>query len=444
MLARGAKIAPMNISRRSMLGLGGGLAAAATLAACGQNNPLDGGSSAAGESSSTGSAPPAGDKPSLTQWYHQYGEEGVKEATERYAADYQDAAVTVKWNPGDYNSILAAQLLTDDVPDVFEAEQGGSLDQIRSGQLADLTELIGDAKDDFNPSVMKRFTFEDKIHGIPQTIDMQLLYYRPSLLEAAGLEPPTTMEELIAAANAVKTDSMGGFFAGNDGGVGVLGTMFIWSAGYEQLNEDRTEAAFLNEDFYNGLVAYRDFSQSGGVVQAASAEWFSPDAFINEEAAFQWGGLWSLPAIKEAFGDDVGVLPFPAIGANGRPSVPFGAFGACVAAEGPNVEASKEFVRWLWIDQEDKQVDFSDAYGTHIPAKPALVPQATQLAAGPGADAAEFVADSGFANDIMWSGAIGEKYGAALSNVIKNGADPAAEFEPLRALIASELEKLKG
>ena len=430
-----------------MLGLGGGLAAAATLTACGQNNPLDGGSSAtpgAGESSSMGSEAPSGDKPSLTQWYHQYGEEGVKEATERYAAEYEAATVTVKWNPGDYNSILAAQLLTDDVPDVFEAEQGGSLDQIRSGQLEDLTELIGDAKDDFNPSVMKRFTFEDKIHGIPQTIDMQLLYYRPSLLEAAGVEPPTTMEELIAAANAVKTDSLGGFFAGNDGGIGVLGTMFIWSAGYEQLNEDRTEAAFLNEDFYNGLVAFRDFSKSGGVVQAASAEWFSPDAFINEEAAFQWGGLWSLPAIKEAFGDDVGVLPFPAIGGKGRPSVPFGAFGACVAAEGKNVDASKEFVKWLWIDQEDKQVDFSDAYGTHIPAKPSLVAQATQLAGGPGAAAAQFVSDSGFANDIMWSGAIGEKYGAALSNVIKNDADPAAEFEPLKALIASELEKLKG
>lgn len=432
----------MNITRRTVLGLGGGLAAAATLAACGQNNPLDDDATTAPESSDTGA--PAGGTPEISQWYHEYGEEGVKEAVERFAADYEPANVTVKWTPGDYNSILAAQLLTDDVPDVFEAEQGGSLDQIRSGQLVDLTELIGDAKDDFNPSVMKRFTFEDKIHGIPQTIDMQLLYYRPSLLEAAGVEPPTTFDELVAAVEAVKTDSMGGFFAGNDGGVGVLGTMFIWASGNEQLNEDRTEAAFLNDDFYQALVAYRDFSESGGVVPAASAEWFSPDAFINEEAAFQWGGLWSLPAIKDAFGDDVGVVAFPAMGSNGRVAVPFGAFGACVAADGSNVDASKEFVKWLWIDQEDKQVEFSDAYGTHIPAKPALVPQATQLAGGPGADAAAFVAGSGFANDIMWSGAIGEQYNAAVSNVIKNGADPATEFEPLGALIASELEKLKG
>ncbi len=435
----------MNISRRSILGLGGGLALAATLTACGQNNPLESTTTPAGTPATgeTGSMP-SGEKVDLTQWYHEYGEAGVKEAVERYASDYEGATVTVKWTPGDYNSILAAQLLTADVPDVFEAEQGGSLEQIRSGQLEDLTELIGDAKDDFNPSVIKRFTFEDKIHGIPQTIDMQLLYYRPSVLEKAGVKPPTTFEELVTAANAVKTSSMGGFFAGNDGGIGVLGTIFIWASGYEQLNEERTEATFLNEDFYNALVAYRDFSKSGGVVQSASAEWYSPDAFVNEETAFQWGGLWSLPAILEAFGDDVGVVAFPAMGAKGRPAVPFGAFGSCVSAKGKNVDASKEFIKWLWIDQEDKQIDFSDSYGTHIPAKPALVAQSKQLSSGPGAEAAKFVADSGFANDIMWSGAIGDKYNAAVSNVIKNGADPAAEFEPLKELIKSELEKLKG
>jgi len=220
--------------------------------------------------------------------------------------------------------------------------------------------------------------------------------------------------------------------------------MFIWASGHEQLNDDRTAAAFLTDDFYNALIAYREFSESGGVVQAASGEWYSPEAFINEEAAFQWGGLWSLPEIKEAFGDDVGVVPFPAIGPKGRPAVPFGAFGACVAAKGKNVEAAKQFVKWLWIDQEDKQVDFSDAYGTHVPAKPGLVPQATKLADGAGADAAKYVAENGFTNDIMWSGALGEAFGAAVSNVVKNGADPKAEFAGFEELAATELANLKG
>lgn len=431
----------MKLNRRSLFALGGGLAATATLAACGSNNPL---SSQSPSTGTFGSSAPVGEKVTLSQWYHEYGEAGVREAVERYAASYPDATVEVKWVPGDYGSILAAQLLTADVPDVFEVEQGGSLDMIRAGQLADLTELMAPVRDQFNKAVMDRFTFEDKVHGIPQTIDMQLLYYRPSLLKAAGLEPPKTFDELVKAANAVKTADIGGFFAGNDGGVGVLGTIFIWASGNDQLNADRTEAAFLNDDFYSALIAYRDFSKAGGVLQSASAEWYSPDAFANGEAAFQWGGLWSLPDITKALGDDIGVLPFPAIGAKGRVAVPFGAFGSCVAAKGKHVEESKAFAKWLWVDQTDLQVDFSNSYGTHIPAQNALVAKATKLASGPGADAAKFVNENGFANDIMWSGAMGDAFGAAVSNVIKQGADPAKEFASFADLAKSELAKLKG
>ncbi|SHI67093.1 multiple sugar transport system substrate-binding protein [Tessaracoccus bendigoensis DSM 12906] len=429
----------MNISRRSLLLAGGSLAAAATLAACGNNNPLSS-PTPIGSTSASGSASDV----TLQQWYHEYGEAGVKEAVERYAAAYPNATVEVKWTPGDYSSILAAQLLTNDIPDVFEYEQGGSLDMIRAGQLEDLTELIGDQAADFNPAVMKRFTFEDKIYGIPQTIDMQLLYYRPSLLEAAGVEPPTTFEQLVAAANAVKSADIGGFFAGNDGGIGVLGTILIWASGSDQLTEDRSAVAFLNDDFYAALTSYRDFLRSGGVLEAASAEWYDGAAFVNGEAAMQWGGLWSLPDIKKAWGDDVAVLPFPAIGANGRPAVPFGAFGSCVAAKGANVDASKAFAKWLWIDQEEFQVDFSNSYGTHIPAKPSLVAQADKLADGPGKDAAQFVSDHGFANDIMWSGALGDAYSTAVSNVIKDGKDPKTEFAAFEATAKTELAKLQS
>lgn len=435
---------PMNITRRSLLWTGGGLAAAATLTACGDNTLESTESKSPTDTAGTDeSAAPAGDV-TLSQWYHEYGEAGVKEAVEGYAAEYPNATVNVQWTPGEYAQILGAALLTPEAPDVFEVEQGGSLDMIRGGQLADLTDLMEPVKDQFNKPVIDRFTFEDKIYGIPQTIDMQLLYYRPSLLEAAGVEVPTTFEELVEAAKAVKTDDIGGFFAGNDSGAGVLGTILIWASGHDQLNADRTEATFLTDEFYSALEAYRDFVASGAVVQGASNDWFAPDAFVNEEAAFQWGGLWSLPEIAEAHGDDFGVLAFPPIGAKGRPAVPFGAFGACVNAKGKNVDAAKEFVKWLWIDEEEKQKDFSISYGTHIPAKDALAGETEQFADGPGADAAKFVAESGFANDIMWSGAMGEAYGAAVSNVVLRGADPREEFKDFAQLAKDELAKLQG
>lgn len=425
----------MRFSRRNVFGLGAGIAATATLAACGNNN---------GIASSSAAASGSGTGPTLQQWYHQYGEAGVQDAVKKYAAAYTAATVEVGWFEGAYMDKVSAALLTSDFPDVFESENGATLAMIQGGQVADLTELVGSAASSFNPSVLKRMTFQDKIWAIPQTIDMQMLYYRPSVLKAAGVKAPTTFDELVEAAEAVTTSDMGGFFAGNNGGWDLLANEFIWSSGNEQLNADRTAAGFLNADFYAAIAAYTKFYKSKGLLKAASDDWYSAAPLVNNETAMQWGGLWSLPELQKALGDDIAVVPFPSFGSSGRLSVVFGAYGSCVAAKGANVDAAKDFAKWLWIDQEDYQVDFSNSYGCHIPAKPALVSKADKIATGPGADAAGFVTDYGFTSDIMWTGTIGTAYGDAVSKCVTKGADPKDTFAPVGETITAELKKING
>lgn len=428
----------MDISRRHLLGLAGLAAASvAGLSACGSNTGRPS-SDSSGASASAG-----GDKPQLSQWYHEYGEDGVEAAVKKYAAAYPDATVTVKWNPGDYDKLVSSALLTADVPDVFEYGNGPTLDMIKAGQVEDLTELIGDAKSQFSAPVLAAMTWEDKIYAIPQTVDMQLLYYRTSVLEKAGVQRPTTMEALTAAATKVATDDMGGFFAGNDGGIGVLNQMLIWAAGQEMINDDKSTIGFDNQAGYDALAAFATLYNSKGMVKSASADWFDAKPFTNGETAMQWGGLWSLPDIQSALGDDFGVLPFPAIGSGGRQAVPFGAFAATVTAKGKNPDAAKAFVKWLWIDQEDYQVDFSNSYGTHIPAKPALVPKADKIATGAGAEAAKFVDESGHAPDKLWTAAIAQAMVAAVTNVATKKADPKTEVGKVAATATKEIARVK-
>jgi multiple sugar transport system substrate-binding protein len=428
----------MAIPRRRFLALTGGLAAAAAgLTACGSNTgrpEADSSPSASGGSSSN---------VTLSQWYHEYGEDGVEEAVKRYAAAYDQAKVTVKWNPGEYEKLLSAALLTDKVPDVFEYGNGPTLDMIKAGQVVDLTDTLGSAKDQFAPSVLAAMTWDDKIWAIPQTVDMQMLYYRKSLLEKAGVQPPKTFAELVTTARAVQTKDIGGFFAGNDGGIGVLGNQLIWAAGLEQINADKTGIGFDDPAMYDGLTQFRDLSKDG-LLASASKDWFDAAPFVNEETAMQWTGLWVLPDVEKAFGDDFGVVPFPAIGASGRQVVPFGAFSACVSAKGVNPDAAKAFVRWLWVDQEADQVDFSNSYGTHIPAKPALVPQATKIAAGAGAEAAKFVTDFGHAPSLLWTPAILQAYTGALSNVVRKGSDPQKEIGGVVSKAQAEIKRVNG
>ncbi|MCW2811201.1 MAG: transporter substrate-binding protein, partial [Friedmanniella sp.] len=329
-------------------------------------------------------------------------------------------------------------------PDVFEYANGPTLDMIKAGQVADLTDVVGSAAAGFSPPVLAGMTWEDKIWGIPQTVDMQMLYYRKSVLTKAGVTPPTTMDELITAAKAVATKDMGGFFAGNDGGVGTLTQMLIWSAGLEQINDAKDGVGFDNAAGYEALAAFGRLHASGGMLSSASADWYDAAPFTNGEAAMQWSGLWVLPDVKAALGDDFGVLPFPSIGGSGRQSVPFGAYGAAVTAKGADPDAAKAFVKWLWVDQEADQVDFSNSYGTHIPAKPALVPQADKLASGAGAEAARFVNELGHAPSKLWTSATSQAMTSAVTRVITKNADPQSEIGRVAAKAKAEIQRVNG
>ncbi|MGI8768050.1 MAG: ABC transporter substrate-binding protein [Propionibacteriaceae bacterium] len=426
----------MSFSRRHLLGATGGVAAATVgLAGCGSNTGRE---PAGSTPSASGSAP----KPKLSQWYHEYGEAGVEDAVKKYAAAYPDATVTVKWNPGDYEKLVGAALLTSKVPDVFEYANGPTLDMIKAGQVEDMTATIGDAMKQLNQGIIKPRLWQDKLYSIPQTIDMQMLYYRKSVLEKAHVKPPTTLAELVDAAKAVKTKDMGGFFAGNDSGLGVLGQLFIWAAGLDMFSSDKKEIGFNDPAFYSGLTAYKAFRDSGALLQSASADWFDAAPFNNGETAMQWTGLWVLPLVKDALADDFGVVPFPAIGSSGRVAVAAGAYSACVSSKGTNPEAAKAFSKWLWIDQEDDQVEFSTAFGAHIPVKPALAAKADKLASGAGADAAKMVADNGHVPDLLWSPTISTGFSSAVSNVVLKGANPKSEFDKVAATAKKEIARL--
>ena len=137
------------------------------------------------------------------------------------------------------------------------------------------------------------------------------------------------------------------------------------------------------------------------------------------------------------------MLPFPGIGSAGRQAVPFGSYGATVSAKGTDPDAAKAFVKWLWIDREDFQVDFSNSYGTHIPAKPALVPKADKIASGAGAEAAGFVDQLGHAPDKLWTTAIAQAMVAAVTNVATTKADPKAEVGKVAAVASKEIARVK-
>ncbi|MEU8783659.1 sugar ABC transporter substrate-binding protein [Streptomyces sp. NPDC048637] len=412
--------------RRRLLAAGGGVALAAGLAtACGTNTGRGGGSSG----------------PEISQWYHQYGEPGTERAVKRYAAAYEKAEVRVQWRPGDYDRQTAAALLTDSGPDVFEVN-GPLLDQIQGGQVADLTEVVEPVKDDFHQAVLAPKIWQDKIWGIPQVVDLQLLYYRKSLLSEAGVRPPQTLDELVDAAKKLSDKKTKGLFLGNDGGVGVLGGTPLFAAGLSLIGEDG-KAGFDDPAAARTLGKIRQMYADKSLLLGAPTDWSDPAAFLQGLTAMQWSGLWALPQIKKALGDDFGVLPFPKDGSGGKPSVQVGAYGSAVSARSRRKAAATAYAKWLWVDRTDYQQDFALSYGFHIPARISLAKKAEQLREGPAAEAVRFATEHGHAEPLLWTTADRTVYQDALSRIIKDGANPESELKTVVRKVNAELQRVK-
>lgn len=414
------------IERRRVLAAGGGVALAAGLAtACGSNTGRNSG----------------GSGPEISQWYHQYGEPGTQQAVKRYAAEYKKAEVRVQWRPGDYDRQTAAALLTDSGPDVFEVN-GPLLDQIQGGQVVDLTGVVEPVKDDFNQAVLAPKIWQDKIWGIPQVVDMQLLYYRKSALKDAGVEPPQSLDELVDAAKKLSTKKSKGLFLGNDGGVGVLSGTPLFAAGLSLISEDG-KVGFDDPAAARTLGKMRQLYADKSLLLGAPTDWSDPAAFIQGLTAMQWSGLWALPQIKKALGDDFGVLPFPKDGSGGKPAVPVGAYGSAVSGHSKRKAEAKAFAKWLWVDRTDLQQDFALSYGFHIPARISLAKQAKQLREGAAADAVRYATENGHAEPLLWTTADRTAYQDALSRIIKDGAHPESELKGVVRKVNAELQRVR-
>jgi multiple sugar transport system substrate-binding protein len=413
------------IDRRTLLNATGAAALAGLLAACGSNT---------GRGSGGGQG--------LQQWYHAYGEPGVQQAVERYAKSYDKAQVTVQWNPGDYDSKLATALLSGGSPDVFESTL--QISAVRANQVVPLDDVIAPAKDDFTAAILAGHTVEGKVYGIPQAVDTQMLFYRKSMLDKAGVQPPSTVDELIDAVKRLTTGGVKGLFAGNDGGVGTLGGPALWSAGLDYVTPEHA-VGFDDPVAATAIGKLRELYASNSLLLGAVKDWAEPGPFIQGLVAMQWTGLWTVPVVQKALGDDFGVLPWPKLGDHGKPSVPVGAFGAMVNAKSAHVDEAKAYLKWLWVERTDYQEDFNLAHGFHIPPRRSLADKTDKLKSGVAAEAVKLVQDNAKAsNPPDWTSAMRTAFSDAVSRVVREGADPGAELKTAANKARDELKRLYG
>ncbi|GEK87133.1 ABC transporter substrate-binding protein [Microbacterium aerolatum] len=265
-----------------------------------------------------------------------------------------------------------SQLAEDQLSDQYNVKLNAGTDEIdvlmyrplqenklfaSNGYLSDLTELVENDEefdwDDFQDGPAALTTYEDEVVGVPIITERTVLYYRKDLLEQAGLEVPTTLEELEAAAATIheQNPDVAGYIGRTGKSAAVTQfSAFLFSSGGDFIGEDGTSVIGSDEareayTYYGDLI--RNHTDATINPEMSWAEAFA--VFQQGKAAFiaDADSLYKnmIDPEQSTVSDQVGFAAFPA-GADGAKPYNVAAWALAVNETSENQSAAWAFIKW--------------------------------------------------------------------------------------------------
>lgn len=219
--------------------------------------------------------------------------------------------------------------------------------------LDDLVAAKADAVmlNDFFQPYVEYGTLNESLWGLPWLGAVYMLFYRPSLLEQAGVPVPTTWDEYLAAATALKG-------AGVDYGTTLIGKRddplmceywsIAWSYG-AQIFDGQSTATIDSPEALSALQLWQAVSASAPPDSLAMS-WPEAAALFSQGRAAMMinfsDSSETLLTAESVVADDVGFALIPA-GPTGIATPNLGGWGMGVNADTPNPDAAFDFIAWL-------------------------------------------------------------------------------------------------
>ncbi|MEV6951276.1 extracellular solute-binding protein [Streptomyces sp. NPDC051183] len=237
-----------------------------------------------------------------------------------------------------------------EAPDVIRADVGWVADFASLGYLDEVpAETVKKIDAEFLPKAAASGKYEGKTYAVPQVIDTLGLLYNKKMLADAGVQPPTTLEELKTAAAAVKakTGKAGLYLRGDDS---YWFLPFIYGEGGDLVDAKNKTVTVDGPAGVKALKAARDLVASGAAVTNATDGYANMQtAFKSGEVAMMINGPW---AVADTYAGDqfkdkanLGVATVPA--GSVKAGAPQGGHDLAVYAGSKNRAASHAFVEYM-------------------------------------------------------------------------------------------------
>jgi multiple sugar transport system substrate-binding protein len=287
------------------------------LAACTGGSPSPAASGAA--SGETGGIPVDEDAVSGTVrfsgWQSSESEEALlRETIAAFEEKYPNVTVDYEPIPEGYIDQMTAQFSAGEPPDLFYVQAEYSDAWMEDGLLEPLEPYFQGnpefSTEPFIDELLSVFQLEGTTYGLPKDAGPLALFYNTDMFDAAGLEPPTTWDELRSTAEALTTDEVAGLCVHPE--LPRLGA-FIYQAGGGIYNDDGTELTITSPESVAGIDFYLELHDAGVLrTQSEIGAGWCGEAFGTGKAAMTTEGTWLFPPMENDYPDinfDVVELP---------------------------------------------------------------------------------------------------------------------------------------
>jgi multiple sugar transport system substrate-binding protein len=217
-------------------------------------------------------------------------------------------------------SVPAAQVMTKalrmasskSLPDIVQFDASEMPTFADAGGLVDLRKL-GLSTRDIPEGIVDFGSYKGTYYGAARSVNTLALFYNKDLLDQAGVEVPTTWDELRAAAEKLTQGNRYGLAlsaGGAEDGVFQF-TPFMWSNGGDETDLDSPQVVQAL-DYWKALL--KDGSLSKSTVNWTQAD--VNDQFMAGNAAMMINGPWQVETLntKKSLHWEIAQIPVPEAG----------------------------------------------------------------------------------------------------------------------------------
>jgi multiple sugar transport system substrate-binding protein len=278
----------------------------------------------------------------------------IKDAVKRWNATNPNVQVKFQtFPPEQYSGTkLTTAFAGGKGPDIFWISPGHFIDYVNNGVATPVDDIVD--KSAYNDAAVRAVSNDGRMYALPFEMEPVALYYRKDKLAKAGVQPPKTWDELLAAAQELTGGKQKGLVIETAPGPYQNFTWypFLWSAGGEVVDAGSTKSALRTPQAASAFELWGKLVRGGFTQKKPATITADIGPLGRGECAMQVCGFWAIAQLKNGFKKaDYGIVPLP-VAPGGKAVTVYGGWTQMISAKSEHVEQAKAFSKWLWTQDK--------------------------------------------------------------------------------------------